>query len=274
MKKFFLLIIFMFLVPYMTFALTLSSNYVKDDAKVLTEETANYMGYYSSFLSEKRNIDYYLVTITSLGSSSLEEYANKVRKSLPKEKNSILILFAKEDRKLHVSMGENLSKIMTDAEITEYINEYFAPYFQNNELDQGLYNGYIAFYKRVCNYYNIDTSSIKIDPIHFTTKYKYPLLMLLTFLGTMISSVFCNFFKRYYKHKKYHTWDYVKFSIALFLNVLLVMFANLLESWAIFLVLGVELVTILFMFGGLNAMTLEESYKKEKMKKRKRQKRK
>ena len=267
MKRILALVLVLFLlIPLEAFAIVQKSSliYVTDEASVLTEETKNYITYYSSFLQKEKSIQYYVVTVSNLGNYEVEDYAKSVMKSFGLSQKSILVLLAKGDRKVHISFGEELGKIMTKEETSSYIQDYFMPYFKNDEWDKGIKNGYIAFYKKICTHYNIDTTPMKTENPELIIKYKQPILMAILFVSAFISSIFCDFFKKRYKKEKYHSMDYIKFSLTLFINILLIMIAYFLEPKTIFAILIIEILSIIVVFGGWKSTTMEEAYQKKK----------
>ena len=109
MKKILALVLVLFLlIPLEASAIVQKSSliYVTDEASVLTEETKNYITYYSSFLQKEKSIQYYVVTVSNLENYEIEDYAKLIMKSFGLSQKSILVLLAKKDRKVHISCGE------------------------------------------------------------------------------------------------------------------------------------------------------------------------
>ena len=254
------------LIPIEVFGIVQKSSliYVTDEAGLLSEETKDYIIYYSSFLQKEKNIQYYVITVPNLENYEIEDYAKLVSKSFNLSKKRILILLAKGDRRVHVSFGEELSKIMTKEETSSYIQDYFMPYFKNDEWDEGIKNGYIAFYKKICAYYNINTSTMEVKDPELIIQYKQPILMTILFVSAFISSIFCDFFKKRYKHEEYHTMDYIKFSMTIFINILLLMIAYFLEPKSVIGILVIEIISIVVVFGGWQSITMKEAYQQKK----------
>lgn len=264
-KVLFLIIFYLIFLPIVTLALVEKSSliYVTDEAKLLTDDTKNYIIDYSDFLYQTEKIQYYVVTVPSLEGYNLDSYIDFIEESFPLSKKSILIFFSKEERQIQVVLGKELSPIMEEEEIVEYVNTYFMPYFKNGEWDKGFQNGYNAFYKKVCTYYNIDASSMELHSGNeLMIKYKYPLLMFLIFLSLFFISVFCNFFKKSYKKKKYFFIDYLKFSGTLFLNIMLLMVVYIIEPWMIAILLAIEILGVVVVFTDYPSETLEEALEK------------
>ena len=262
-KVLFTLIVYLVFIPIATFALVekSSSIYVTDEAKLLTEDTKNYIIGYSDFLYQTEKIQYYVVTVPSLEGYDLDGYIDFIEESFPLSKKSILIFFSKDERQIQVVLGKELYALMEEEEIVEYVNTYFMPYFKNGEWDKGFQNGYNAFYKKVCTYYNIDASSMELHSGNeLMLKYKYPLLMFFIFFSTFFISVFCTFFKKSYKKQKYLLADYLKFSGAVFLNIMVLMVTYMIEPWMIAILLAIEILGVVVVF--TPSETLEEALEK------------
>ena len=276
MKKILFLMIAIFMIPISCFAIVSISNnsFVTDEADILKEETENYMIRYSNFIFAKKKVRYYVVTVSSLEGYTLADYSNYLFQSLHIGKKGALILFSKQERVVQVTFGDELGKCIEEEEIEDYIHRYFMPYFQNSEWNKGMKNGYISFYKRICDYYHIDSSVMElVDGNALLIKYRYPILMALLLLGMGFCYMFSNFFQKIYKHKKKSFTDYILFSITIFTNILLLIGGYLMEPWFLLILLGVEAFALLTILDTSN-MSLEDAFKKIRMDEYEREKRK
>jgi len=277
MKKRFIIFLFLiYFIPSMVFALVTPSNllYVTDEADILETETEEFIVKYSDFLQQKKKIRYYVVTIPSLENYELETYINYVTKNFSMGDKSVLIFFTKEEKTIQVVLGPDLSHIMKEEEIENYIKEYSMPYFQNGEWDKGIKNGYTAFYKRICTYYQIDASSMELSSgKEFTTKYRYPLIIGLVFVGMMLGYNLCTFFKKLFRRKISSSFDIILFSVTILCNITLLAFAYYIEPWILVVILAVEFLAISSVFSNSSNMTLEEALRKVRMEERKKEKR-
>ena len=55
--------------------------------------------------------------------------------------NGVLLLIAKEDRKLFIAVGQGLQGVLTDALASQIIRNQIRPYFRNEQYAQGIDNG-------------------------------------------------------------------------------------------------------------------------------------
>ncbi len=277
MKRLFIfLLLCICFIPSTVLAFVEQSNllYVTDEAGVLSEDSEDYIVRYSDVLARKKGIRYYVVTTSSLENYELDDYANYISKSFKMGENSVLFFFTKDEKMVQVVLGTGLSSVMEEEEIDQYIRQYAMPYFQNGEWDKGIRNGYVAFYKKVCDYYHIDTSDMELSSGNeFSTKYRYPLLMGFVFCGMLFGYVFCSFFRKVLRHAISSFFDFIFFLFAFVLNIGLLTYAYSIEPWILFIILGVELLSVFSTFGSSD-MSLEDAFKKVRLEeKKKKQKR-
>ena len=94
---------------------------------------------------KQTNEQFIVLMIPSLNGESIEEYAVKVFKKWQlgqKDKdNGLLVVIAKNDRKLRIEVGYGLEGKITDAISGRIIKNDIAPYFKNNDYYGGINNG-------------------------------------------------------------------------------------------------------------------------------------
>ena len=262
---------FCFLIPLSVKCLVKVSDYifVTDQAKVLSNSTINHITQYSKFLYDTEDVDYYVVTVNSLEGIDLDEYVDYVYDSFELSQNGLLIFFAKKERTIKAMAGTKLSNVLDDDTLQEAINLYFMPYFKNDDWDHGIINGYNAFYKMICNYYDIDSTSMLVyNGKDFLNRYKIPILFLLIWIGTMLSYVFCKYFKRIYRKRNLMT-DHFIFGITLFVDILILIFSYSIEFSFFLVLLLSELVSIFGFFYGSNISTEKKKISSKKRRKKK-----
>lgn len=190
MKKsiYILILFFLLLFPSTSWALVkpTSNFYINDYANILSSETENYILQRSLALNEVDGTQIVVVTIQTLNGMSIEEYANKLYNSFgigDREKNNgLLLLLALEEREFRVEVGDGLGDILPDGKTGRFQDEYIIPYLKENDWDNGIKNGYDAFYaeiveknnlsvnynKPVNTYSNANSISIYLLPIALT----------------------------------------------------------------------------------------------------------
>ena len=226
---------------------TPSNMFVSDEAKVLNKDTEDYINKYSYFLYEIKSVDFYVVSLKNVEGYNLDEYVQYIYDSFDLSEKGILIVLSISDRVINVKVGSRLSYFITDEIVNEYIADYFMPYFKNGDWDKGMINGYKAFYKLICNYYDIDSSDMIVyDGMGFINKYKNYILVFVVWFNTIISYIFCSFFIRLYINSKHKntTFDFMVFGLSLFINILMFVLAYLVNPFSIILVLCSELFSI------------------------------
>ena len=169
MKKFFLVLTFIILslVTYLKVNALVKPTpefYVNDYANILSEETEKYIVDNSSKLEDATKVQIVVVTIKNLEGQDIETYATDLFRNFgignEKENNGLLILIALEEREIKVEVGYGLEEVMTDGLVGRYLDNYFQPYLKQDKWDEGVKEGYIAFYQKICDYYHIDSSII------------------------------------------------------------------------------------------------------------------
>lgn len=268
MKKYYLIIItiIIYLVfPIATQAIVQKSDniYVTDEANILSKETENYIIKYSSFLKEARDINYYVVTVSSLENYTIDEYTDYVYNSFNLNRNSILILVSKNSRRISLKVGENISSIITDESINNYISTYFIPYYKTGEWDKGTMNGYSAIYKDICEILNIDASEMKVEFGDIIKEYQYIIIMIIIWICTIISYVYSKYMKKIIMFKEKSVANDIVFAISLITNILLLYLSYYIKPISVLIIFLFEITTILGNFSEPN-----KKPKKRKAKKR------
>lgn len=194
--------IIIFFIPIICFGLAQQNSYYVDNAKILNKDTKDYINIYSNYLNENLNIDFYVITIQTLDNLSIEDLADKIYKKKSISDNGLLILLAKENRKVRVKTGSEIAKIITDEMITDYLDKFFVPYLSIDNWNAGIKNGYSAFFKTICNAYEIDASVIKVaEENKFLINYRYYITAIIIWILTYLNMIYSNFIK-YRKTKK------------------------------------------------------------------------
>ena len=216
----YIFIFLIILIPFDVFSLVSKSSdvFVTDEAKMLSKYTKEYIITYSSFFNTNNDIDYYVVCVKSFEDMEEDEYIDYVYDSFNISKKGILILASSDDRLLKIKVGEELSGVITDDIISEYIDLYFMPYLKQGEWDLGIRNGYSAFYKLLCNYYDIDSSPMSVyTGKNVLDKYKFPISTFIIFICSLLSYRMCISFD---KNKKFNSM----ILLFLLINISLILF--------------------------------------------------
>lgn len=118
------------------------TGYVNDFGQILSSEYRQSLEKELTDFDEETTTEIAVVTIDSLEGNSIEDYAVRLFEQWQigkKEKdNGLLILIAKEDRKMRIEVGYGLEPIITDGRAGRIIREKMAPSFRENDYDQGV----------------------------------------------------------------------------------------------------------------------------------------
>ena len=246
MKKiYYLFILILFIIPFNVYAIIPKSEYeyVTDGAKILNEDTFVYMVKMSSFLRKSERIKYYVVTISDLEGLDAEEYCNRVFEQYKIGDNGLLILVDKNDAVIRVQIGTKLATIFTERMITKYIDTYFIPYIEHGDWDMGVLNGYNAFLKKICDYYNIDTSSIEVvNNVDFMTKYLEYILGALMLILLLICKLEIVLYKKIFRNKKSNNMilECLLFALLLIANIVVILLPLLVKKEVVIIFIVAE----------------------------------
>lgn len=198
-----------------------------DTAGILTRQQVEEIESFLQDLNEKSKVQLALLTITSLESEEIETYSIKVVETWKlgdKVANSgVLLLIAKNERKVRIEVGYGLESILTDAVSSLIIKNVIAPSFKKNDYYTGIKDGL-----RAISAYALQDESL-IRSIENKAKKrendKYPfsritfiiifLYIIAMFLGrrniwpfVILTSLFGNgsAYRRYNKRSRGNTW--------------------------------------------------------------------
>lgn len=178
--------------------------YVNDAANILSAETEDYIFAQSRALDEATTAQIVVVTVPNLEGRDLEGYATELFRSYgigdAKKNNGLLILLALEERQVRVEVGYGLEGALPDAKTGRLQDEYMIPYFKDDNFDEGMLNGYKAFFAEVAKEYNFDSN---VAPTHVAdnTKSEVDFSFISFILCILASSFGALFSKGSFKHK-------------------------------------------------------------------------
>lgn len=174
--------------------------YVNDYADVLSPETEEYIYEKSVKLNEVDGTQIVVVTVKNLEGRSLEDYSLELARNFKigsKEKdNGLLLLLALEERKFRVEVGTGLEGILPDGKTGRFQDQYIIPYLKENNFDEGIKNGYNAFYNEIVELNHLDLDTVA--PTSYSSAYlnvaKYLNWSVLS--GFIIGILLAKFFKK------------------------------------------------------------------------------
>jgi uncharacterized protein len=123
------------------------AGYVNDYARLYFKNEIRNIENIIKAYEKKTTVEIALVTIDTkfVGKENFDSLANHLLNSWGVGKkvknNGILILICKQYRKMRISNGYGIEKILTDAETKLIIDKSFIPYFKKDEYYTGTING-------------------------------------------------------------------------------------------------------------------------------------
>lgn len=155
-----------------------SDFYVNDYANILSDEVEKYIIDKSKVLDNTDGTQIVVVTVPNLEGMSIEDYALQLFRNFgigdKSKNNGLLLLLALEEREFRVEVGYGLEGILPDGKTGRFQDEYIIPYLRQDNWNDGIKNGYDAFYKEiiVLNNLELDYSEPNnlddINPIYIT----------------------------------------------------------------------------------------------------------
>lgn len=147
-----------------------TSIYVQDYAKVLSNDTEARINSISQSLASKTKAQVVVVTIPTLSGAPIEDYALTMLRQWgigdKQLNNGVLLLVAVNDRQSRIEVGYGLEGALPDAKTGRIQDQYMIPYFQQNDYNQGILNGYLALADEVAKEYNLQLNTdVKPAPI-------------------------------------------------------------------------------------------------------------
>lgn len=247
--------------------------YVSDYSNILSNESEDYIIYNSNYLKNSFNSEIVVVTVSDLEGYSIEDYTDGIYEKFnigkSTDEKSILILISKNDRQIRVKVGSGYSSYFTDYLIAQYIDDYFIPYLSDDDWNKGIINGYNAFYKTICNFYNIDTNSIVVENNNnFFYKHRVDLLLFGVIIIMFSFNYLYKFFiKKYCLKKKTEYYEEALFFIIVMVDVVCFYYAFIFDI-SYFLILFVSLILAVFGIANFNDDKIVGKRKNKKRKKK------
>lgn len=141
--------------------------YINDYANIISPETEEYIYEKSVKLNEIDGTQIVVVTVKNLEGRSIEDYSLELARKFgigSKEKNNgLLLLLALEEREFRVEVGTGLEGILPDGKTGRFQDQYIIPYLKENNFDEGIKNGYNAFYNEIVEMNKLDLEIAEVN---------------------------------------------------------------------------------------------------------------
>lgn len=145
-----LLAILILLIPCLVYALDVPAlhGHVNDYAGMLLPETVQKIETELADFEKSDSTQIVVLTIPTLEGENIEDYAIKVAETWKigqkGKDNGVILLIAKQERKLRIEVGRGLEGKLTDLMSGRIIRNEIAPYFKTGDFNGGIENGISA----------------------------------------------------------------------------------------------------------------------------------
>jgi uncharacterized protein len=118
---------------------------VTDLANVIDASTEGELTARLQRLEDQTSHEVAVVTVTSLGGTTVEDYAERLFKAWgvgqEKQDNGVLVVVAPNEREMRIEVGYGLEGILPDGLAGEIIRDSFIPRFRNDDYNGGIRDG-------------------------------------------------------------------------------------------------------------------------------------
>jgi uncharacterized protein len=120
--------------------------YVQDFANVLTPQEETELARIGRTLEEQTSNQISVLTVPSIGETSIEEYANEAYRTYGlgtrENDNGVLLVLAMDERKIRIEVGYGLEGAIPDGKAGRIIDNYAIPYLQAGKPNTAIMNTY------------------------------------------------------------------------------------------------------------------------------------
>src|SRR5262249_33501575 len=113
---------------------------ITDSAGLLDERGKANLNDLLADYEHKTDNQIFILTVRNLGGEDIEGFSNRAFRAYkigdPKKNNGVLLVIAKEDRRIRIEVGYGLEGVLPDGRAGQIIREEITPYFK-----QGNYSG-------------------------------------------------------------------------------------------------------------------------------------
>ena len=131
---------------------------IVDTTGTLTPDQKNKLAESIAASRVKSSNEIAILMIPTIGNDSLEDYSIRVARDWgigTKEKNNgVLLLIAKDDRKIRIEVGYGLEGALTDARSSQIIRNVISPEFRNEKYFEGISAGLNSIQLAIDNEYD------------------------------------------------------------------------------------------------------------------------
>jgi len=118
---------------------TIPNSYVNDDAGIFTKEDIEKINQLIADLEKQTKAEIGVATIKSLGSKTIEMFANELYNTWGISNYGVLFLVALAERKFRIEVGYDMENVITDVVAKHILDEIATPRFSKGEFGLGAY---------------------------------------------------------------------------------------------------------------------------------------
>jgi uncharacterized protein len=169
--------------------------HVHDEAHILKQTTVDDLERKLTAHQDSTSNEIGILIISSLDGDVLEDYSLRVVEKWKLGKkgkdNGVLLLIVVDEHKMRIETGYGLEGVLTDAVCSRIIRNEIAPYFRQNNYDDGVTAGINAIVKAIGGEYKVDDDAGNLDDLGWQEKaliglFIFGILGVFTFLGLII----------------------------------------------------------------------------------------
>jgi len=143
--------------------------YVNDFANIIDDNSENNLNTELANYDASTTNQIVVVTVNNLDDDYIEHYsiklAEKIKAGTEARDNGVILLVAKDDRKMRIEVGYGLEGALTDIESNDIINNILKPAFQKEDYTGGIVNGTHAIEESIAGEYTNDSPAISSQNI-------------------------------------------------------------------------------------------------------------
>lgn len=136
--------------------------YVNDFAGMMRADAAKSLDVTLSQYAKQTTNEIAVVTVKTIGNESIEDFsmalAEKWKVGKKGKDNGVIILVAKEEKKIRIEVGYGLEPVLTDAKAKFIIDREMSSRFKNSDFTGGIQAGTNAVIQTISGTYSPETS--------------------------------------------------------------------------------------------------------------------
>ena len=141
---------------------------VVDDSNIISTKTEEYINKTGNELEKEADVKLLVMTVSNLSGYSFEEITYNLTNfvSITTKKTDVVVFFVYfEEESYDIKVSDSLSDVLSESDLAEIKEKYINSYFENDEWDNGVKNGYNAIYEKIVEAKDLDIDYTKpIDP--------------------------------------------------------------------------------------------------------------